>query len=415
MAILNIISRHAGEAAFLWLLRDMAVGQPHYKLKDLAKLDERLEAHLDGLRVAGDEGWEISKGELSLNEPGEVFTAAVLAFESKVDTRISEVINTAVQEQELLRSLVSALGWLQLNDARQHIEQLWFENQPSLQQAGIAASAVHRSTPPDEVLLNALQNEDVFLKARTLRAVGELGRMDMLDYIQNYLQDENTLIRFNAAISASLLGSRNAPHLLKAMLEKLDTPFKEEAVKIACMKMNIMDANNWIAEIRNNPAQLRLAIIAAGAAGDPANIPWLIEMMKMDEYSRIAGESFSMITGVDLAYEDMYKSLPEDFNRGPTEDPDDENTEMDLDENLPVPDYELVLKWWNNNKSGFKTGIPYLMGLPVTHEALVQVLKKGYQRQRTQAAWKLSLLYHGEKLFNTKAPGTRQMKMLSVK
>jgi uncharacterized protein (TIGR02270 family) len=77
------VEQHAEEAAFLWRLRDAAVQAPHYTLKDLAELDDRVEAHLDGLRVAGDEGWEISLEGLRYEEHGEVFAASVLAFEHK--------------------------------------------------------------------------------------------------------------------------------------------------------------------------------------------------------------------------------------------------------------------------------------------------------------------------------------------
>ena len=45
----DIISQHFEEAAFLWLLRSNAIHQPHHTLKDLAKLDDQVEAHLDGL------------------------------------------------------------------------------------------------------------------------------------------------------------------------------------------------------------------------------------------------------------------------------------------------------------------------------------------------------------------------------
>ena len=41
--ILDIFSQHEEEMAFLWLLRSNAIRQPHYALKDLAKLDERVE------------------------------------------------------------------------------------------------------------------------------------------------------------------------------------------------------------------------------------------------------------------------------------------------------------------------------------------------------------------------------------
>ena len=47
-----IIEQHAEEAAFLWTTRDRAVHSPNYSLKDLSGLEERVEAHLDGLRVA---------------------------------------------------------------------------------------------------------------------------------------------------------------------------------------------------------------------------------------------------------------------------------------------------------------------------------------------------------------------------
>jgi hypothetical protein len=74
----DIISQHIEGAVFLWLLRNAAIKKPHYDFWGLAKLDDRLEADLDGLRIAGDAGWKICKQELTWQEPGEVFAAAVL-------------------------------------------------------------------------------------------------------------------------------------------------------------------------------------------------------------------------------------------------------------------------------------------------------------------------------------------------
>ena len=56
----HIVEQHAEEAAFLWPLRDTGVDAPHYKRHHLARLDERVEAHVDGLRVAGEAGWRIA-------------------------------------------------------------------------------------------------------------------------------------------------------------------------------------------------------------------------------------------------------------------------------------------------------------------------------------------------------------------
>src|SRR5436309_2753626 len=113
MIIVKVVSQHAEEAAFLWLLRDTAVGAPHYKLWELAKLDDRVEAHINGLRVAGKPGWEITQTALvDIGEAGEVFAAGVLAFESGVPERIQQVIEVGTATLEAARGLISALGWL---------------------------------------------------------------------------------------------------------------------------------------------------------------------------------------------------------------------------------------------------------------------------------------------------------------
>ena len=46
---MSVLSQHAENASFLWELRNRAVAAPHYSLADLAKLDLRVEANLDGL------------------------------------------------------------------------------------------------------------------------------------------------------------------------------------------------------------------------------------------------------------------------------------------------------------------------------------------------------------------------------
>src|SRR5436309_12104413 len=97
---------------------------PHYTLADLAKLDGRVEAHLDGLRIAGEEGWQLCRKELAWKEPGEVFAAAVLAFESGEESRIKEVLEVGTKSPELVRGLVSALGWIPYPQAEMKIKKL---------------------------------------------------------------------------------------------------------------------------------------------------------------------------------------------------------------------------------------------------------------------------------------------------
>lgn len=129
--------------------------------------------------------------------------------------------------------------------------------------------------------------------------------------------------------------------------------------------------------------------------------------------ARLAGESFSFITGLDLAYLDLDGKPPENFESGPNDDAADENVAMDPDDNLPWPDPEKVQAWWEANKNPFQPGVRYFMGEPVAREHCLKVLKEGYQRQRIAAALYLSLLQPGTPLFNTSAAAWRQQRRLS--
>ena len=144
----------------------------------LAELDRRVEAHVDGLCIAGEAGWEICKEQLAWEEPGEVFAAAVLAFEIGREEYINEVLETGTQSLELACGVISALGWLTNEQAQPHIQTLYTSDDPTRQRIGIAATAVHRHDL-GERLNEAICASEPIVRARALRAVGELGRSDL--------------------------------------------------------------------------------------------------------------------------------------------------------------------------------------------------------------------------------------------
>ncbi len=130
--------------------------------------------------------------------------------------------------------------------------------------------------------------------------------------------------------------------------------------------------------------------------------------MKVPRLARVAGESFSLITGVHIAYDKLEGQKPEGFEAGPIEDPEDENVAMDPDDNLAWPDPSLVKKWWEQRRGSFSKDTRYLLGQPITVDSLRQALKTGYQRQRAAAAIELAILKPGRPLFEVRAPAWRQ-------
>ncbi|MEW6290757.1 MAG: TIGR02270 family protein [Thermodesulfobacteriota bacterium] len=414
MSILSvIIEQHAEESSFLWLQRDAAVLQPHYNLRDLAQLDDRIEAHIDGLRIAGEPGWQICREALALEEAGEVFAAAVLAFESGLEERLEQVFAVAAKNNELCRVIISALGWLEWGQAEKYVQGLLEIDEPKASRLGLAAAAVHRQDP-GRSLAACLVSDDLSLRCRALRTAGELGRTDLLFHVAGDLAAESIDQLFQAARSTMLLGGEGAVPVLQGIAEG-DSEYCEQACAMAVRGMPPAEAHDWLKGLAGDKEKQRLAVNGAGALGDPIAIPWLLELMAIPELTRPAGEAFSMITGVDLAYADLEGQWPAGFSAGPTEEPEDEDVAMDPDENLPWPAPELIARWWDAHKGEFTSGIRYLVGKPISPEHLQQVLRTGFQRQRAAAAIELALLQPGQPLFEVRAPGFRQQRLLGIK
>jgi uncharacterized protein (TIGR02270 family) len=410
-AIRIVLAQQSDQASFLWNIRDSLAAEPNYYLSDLNKLDHRVEAHIDGLRVAGEEGWQLARKEMAWKEPGEIFTAAILAFESNASSKIGEVLRIGAPTPELARGVISALGWMDYQQAAPHIRNLCAAEQRSHRRIGIAAAAIHRQDP-GRALNQALSSGDPLLRARAARAVGELGRSDLVPYLQQDLSSKDAACRFWSAWSSALLaGYGNTVQLLQPFAAS-PGPFRERALQLALRRLKMQSAHAWNQQLGRNPQTLRMAVIGAGVIGDPALVPWLIEQMSVAPLARVAGEAFTMITGVDLAYQDLDSKQPEDFEAGPNEDPDDDNVEMDLDERLPWPNAPLIEEWWATHHSEFQTGVRHLLGKSISVEWAENVLRTGRQRQRAAAALELALLRPGTPLFEVRAPGFRQQQLL---
>lgn len=407
----HIIDQHAEEAAFLWLLRHNAVYAPHYNLKDLAKLDGRVEAHIDGLRIAGDYGWEACCHNLEFKERGEVFIAAVLALEGNLIDRINKVYQVAEEAPETLTGLISAFGWVEPHHLQGKVNGLLISKNPLWRQVGIAACAIHR-VDPGKYLDEAIQDDNFQLRACALRAAGELGRADLKSILLEQVSHQDTAIGFWAAWSTVLLGGRGkALSLLQTSISE-GSDFSVKAMSVALRVLDLQQVKALLKSLVQSEDRIREAIIGAGIAGDPVYIPWLIKQMESPKLARIAGESFSFISGADIAYEDLEGKLPKNFAAGPTENPEDEEIAMDPDEDLPCPDPLLIEHWWKQHQHNFLPGIRYLSGKPVSESQCQAVLIFGNQRQRRAAALELSLLQPKAPLFETRAVGKKQQKLL---
>lgn len=270
-----VVEQHADDAAFLWTIRDQAVRAPNFSLKDLIRWDRRVEAHLDGLRVAGAFGWQLCARAMAREEPGEVFAASVLALNAEDSARIHEVLEVGAAP-ELQRGLISALGWLPFPEVEPRLAEFLRSPEPAVRRVGIAAHAVHRHDPGAS-LEAALSDADPRLRVRALEAVGELGRADLLGTVQRSISDPEERVRFSAAWSATRLGDRSASLSALRGIASGSTEFAEPAMSMALRVMPLNESAGQYREMRADPQRQRWAVRAAGIVGDPGLVEDLIE------------------------------------------------------------------------------------------------------------------------------------------
>jgi len=404
-----IVSLHAEEAAFSWQIRHIGVRAPHYLLWELARHDNRLDAHLDGLVIAGDHGWRFSLEQLEAHpEPGESFACAFLAFTGGNQARIARVLQVATEPANA-RGIASALGWLaDQQAASDHAIQLIHSDLPAARRIGVSAAAIRRLVP-GPILSKALTDKDPAVIARGVRAVGEFGAAGFAPMLRPHLSSKDLPTRFWSAWSTALVGGDSSAVAELRTIALTEARFRRRAVDMAVRRGDPRTTKSWLPGLEASPGGKRLVIQALGVLGDPDAVPRLLEAMKDAPLARVAGEAFSFITGVHISYDELEGQQPEGFESGPTEDPADEAVAMDPDGNLYWPDPAKCEKWWSVNRGRFNVGTRYLCGKPMTPESLRDVLKNGYQRQRGAAALELAIREPGKPLYEVRAPGFRQV------
>ncbi len=400
------VERHCEGAAFLWLLRDKAVCSAAYARADLAFLDERIEAHLDGLRVAGAPAWEICKRCLPIDDAGEAFVFAELAIEGGNWQELATALDASEKHPERLRGVVSALGWASWDKVEPALlAMLAPQCPPALVVLGLAGAALHRRDLIG-MLDRAVASPYPPLRARALRAAGELGAKRLRRELDAALQAEDEDARFWAAWSLALFGDAGARrHLWDAAFR--DTALSARALGLAARSSPPAETGAQLGSMRCWPEKMALAIEGAAASGDPAHIGWLCECLTDPELARRAALALCTITGIDLEAERARALPPEGYAAGPNDDPNDPDVSADPDDQLPWPDPGKLASLCQARRAALTPGARYLLGKPIDGPWAERVLAGASQYHRRAASLELCLAAPGQPLAETRGPAFR--------
>ena len=436
---IDVVERHADEAAFFWEQRERAARSPIFDLPALQSIDDRLDANLEGLLVAGQDGLRVALGAFdratrSTEGPdGELFAASYVAVELADNLALARLLAFAQRAQRHERAFVAALAWLPTASAERVLNDLLaVDCPPALHRFGIAARGARREDP-GPALARALVADDAPLRASACRAAGRFGRKDLLPQLRDMTTSPHEPIRIWAAWAAVLLGDSASRKVLWDTVAESDDSSREgaswnerasppddagaalqddaaarAACDLAARASDPAEAAQMLVTLSASERLLPAALAGAAARGDPACLSWVLDVVeRKPTFARRAAWVYATITGA--------RPEPPLFVRVPSEVPSNSGLAEHLGDphrDLPAPVAEALREHWSAARLLLRDGKRYLGGKPLDSAWLRQCLREGPQPWRASAAIELQRALGGKVLFPILAPARAQLALL---
>lgn len=174
----SILEEHLEELQMLWELRQSSIRDLEYDAADLRELDERIEAHTDGL-ILGEEHAQILLEEaLAGGEAAIVFSAAFVLLRRQDEASSQLVIDAleSAEEAEQLNGLTDALCFGPIQMVSRRLNELLSSSNPNVVLSAATALAFHRQLPKhSKELVHLLTAEEPAVRVGAWNVVALLG------------------------------------------------------------------------------------------------------------------------------------------------------------------------------------------------------------------------------------------------
>ncbi|TPI09632.1 hypothetical protein FJW06_25715 [Mesorhizobium sp. B4-1-3] len=290
--VAGIVRQHAEQAAFLWAQRDTLMQADPPDLAVVAGVDSRLEANLDGLRIAGSAAWPLVVAAYEdFPEKGELFLYAWLAIEQSDGRRLDEAVELGRKGEDDARGLIGALAWHRPQAIAAKVRD-WIGAQDAFKRfLGVSACLGH-GVDPREMLSRLVRDPDARVRAASLRLAGKMRRTDLVEELRAGLEDGQEQPRFWAAWALTELGSGD---LASAELRKVAVgggPDAMAALRAAVKAAPDKDVRAWMGGLLKSPETAAVAVRGAGMLGDRTLLHWLVHQMRAPALAVSAGAAF---------------------------------------------------------------------------------------------------------------------------
>jgi uncharacterized protein (TIGR02270 family) len=348
---------HAEELGFLWERRRRSINSPMTTVRDLSELSERIEAHTQGLLIAGDSLPDHLAAGLSATERDQVFASAYPLLRTG-DSKIAQCVATAFGEAMAerlagLRDALSLAGIAHIKPAMRHL----LETGDAAHAAAAAAVLVsHKHLDPVPARLAALAADaDPEVATLAWQVVAALGNVEIpieRTYV-DAIKGQHAGVR-DAAIGAAVWrGEFWVSGVMRRLAEDGDPVGLNWFAAIAGA-----DAAPIMQNALSRPIKGISRSRIAARYGNPALMPLILEEMSSDDAltASAAGEAFTRIAGIDVA--GQRKTLP-------VRDDADE-FEREFAEDVWVPDVARAQQVWDQRRATWDKGVRWCRGCEIS-------------------------------------------------
>jgi uncharacterized protein (TIGR02270 family) len=369
----DIVEEHFDELDALWEHRDANVFTPDWTLRHLAFHEDRVEAHLDGLRLSELHGVDLAREKLTSGAPSAATAAAFVLWQSgDADARNLVLEQFRTGDPPVRDGIRTAFRHLPAAELRQSLLAA-MSDAPPVAAAAADVLTFHRSAlPPFDHLIG---EGDAVVVQQALDAAGRSKRLHAQDFARAIARPEPT-VRYAAFQAAARAGLPNLAAACRTAATGGD------AAGLAFLGTLGDPRDLGLLERAVRQPELSFAAIATiGVMGRVQSIPLLLELMGDAKLGIPATAAYKRITGASGV------EAEKPFPPPPVAEGEDE------EEALP-PDPAKAKKDWQQRQSvmtsdrAWQAGIGIADGmLPTEFDALPLATRRDvYLRLRSRGA-----------------------------
>jgi uncharacterized protein (TIGR02270 family) len=361
LVIQPIIEEHFEELDFLLEQRESVLFAPDWNLGELAELEERAEAHLDGLRLAEGHAVDIARPALAGAEPFAASAATLVFMESGHPELEAEVIRAleCAPGPECRDGIRIALRRSRIDSVRDALLDLAARPDADVAAAAADVLTFRGISVPD--LDGLVQAEEPATRALAHRALGRQGALTDSAMLLAALDDESPAVRRAALEGAAMSGMQGLEDLCLTASHRREAPNLEALAFLGIFRSQAV-AERLQSGVQQ-PSQIAAAVEGLGALGNPGAIPLLIQLMAEGQDQPLeAAAAFTRLTGFD----DLFLAEPATPESGLADDEEKDDDEADSDDPPVMPNADLADAWWSDNRERFEPSGTWQNGIEVS-------------------------------------------------